>query len=1399
MVRRQMSAAKEAAAAATKVKIASGPPNVAAAASSSSKTDTEAEAMRRTMEDFDWRKLKEVDEAMMPGEYISAATEPEPATFEEYLALHEKMLSMSSTYFDANKYIELAENEVYYLVSERWVEELFDWQSQFEDKFEDLIREKEPVPEDWTPGNFPFMRGVDNTDLVMRYSRYCVDLVDDIQEHTNFFLVDENAWGTLMSHFGGGPEIGRLSYPAKNGQALLDIHGIPVKVVISNDLKTYRHYNVGRFDTVKQVLVSLCRIYGVNVRKARLWDFYAGQCHACLDVPDATMRDCDITPNQFLFVELAAENGTFLLDSEEPPIRSALPASTVVGLGSRSYGAAYGRGIPAEPGLVGLFNLRNTCYMNSTLQCLSNIPQLREFFTSDAYLEELNEDNVLGTGGRLAHAFADLVKSLWEQSPRLPRAISPGDFKQILDDVHPDFAGFMQHDAQELLSYLLDDMHEDVNRVRKKPYTEPVEANGRPDVEVAREEVARYKQRNDSHVSDLCAGMLISKVACPREGCSHVSVTFDPFFSLSLPVEAGPAKSRIIEVTFVPFESPLERSVFRVEAPVTGPVALLRNLVASHAGVPADTLLLVELADHKIIRTIAESIKLESIQPSATIYAYENPDASKHLDMTHGDFTRWYRPPMSLTDDEMVVEENYLSYLPAAAVTGTSAGAAAAAAARQRNAGGKTGTAAGAGPLPSALKHTRGPPPPPPLPDPVAMLEGIDHIKVDVRGEGQDEQSAITIQTRGPDVSTLSGRKALAKGKFACPFQKRQMWLGHIEPYSFASSRLAMRMEVVHVELMDNNESFRVYMLLDINRIIPRSKNQLEQETRLLVGEYVPAEMVGGRRGRRGRRGGARKASKVDAGSEGKDEAKTENRKSLARFSPRNVSKALFAGLVRRNSKQRGDPSLEDEHTGEGKFDSETELHAVDEEGEDLADDGSDAAESSGDSSSDDKKEDHLLNNMGEVYLDSGPWKAYYYSTTDPSYVKRTADFKVRASVDEHGRIFFGKVVFDGGYQTTETMAFYLSLAPPEMIPLMDLSLPQSQQPLIDRKITLNNTRSIRAVNKVNTKELDPRHPYARTDWCLDPGIFVVDRDITDSQVYWMVVDYYVDLYNKFMQESLPGLEGAPDLLQSLPDSISRDDVASALEVYHAGRNYVFTPTQREPKSGSMIHPDSDDLFFSVNKNTFLRIVNFWSANSPVIDLFATMDLYLEDRFERGHLRAEENMRISDCMDLLCNEEKLSEHDSWYCSNCKVHTEAVKSMRIWSFPPVLILHLKRFAQEADGYFSEKLMTQVDFPLEDLDLRRYALDPESKGSSVYDLCCITNHYGGIGSGHYTCYARHETKGSWHEFDDDAVLPVANLSALASSAAYVLFYLRRDLRPEAWGEVFSSAEGLPDPDV
>lgn len=65
--------------------------------------------------------------------------------------------------------------------------------------------------------------------------------------------------------------------------------------------------------------------------------------------------------------------------------------------------------------------------------------------------------------------------------------------------------------VQELLAFLLDGLHEDLNRVKHKPYIKSRDADGRPDEEVADEYWANHIARNDSIIVDVCQVSSIMK------------------------------------------------------------------------------------------------------------------------------------------------------------------------------------------------------------------------------------------------------------------------------------------------------------------------------------------------------------------------------------------------------------------------------------------------------------------------------------------------------------------------------------------------------------------------------------------------------------------------------------------------------------------------------------------------------------------------------------------------------------------------------------------------------------------------------------------------------------------------------------------------------------------------
>lgn len=89
-----------------------------------------------------------------------------------------------------------------------------------------------------------------------------------------------------------------------------------------------------------------------------------------------------------------------------------------------------------------------------------------------------------------------------------------------------------------------------------------------------------------------------------------------------------------------------------------------------------------------------------------------------------------------------------------------------------------------------------------------------------------------------------------------------------------------------------------------------------------------------------------------------------------------------------------------------------------------------------------------------------------------------------------------------------------------------------------------------------------------------------------------------------------------------------------------------------------------------------------------------------------------------------------------YCPKCQKHRQASKKLDLWRLPDILVIHLKRFSYSR--FLKSKLETYVDFPIDDLDLSTYISHKDSQLSHRYVLYATSNHYGGMGGGHYTAF-------------------------------------------------------------
>lgn len=194
--------------------------------------------------------------------------------------------------------------------------------------------------------------------------------------------------------------------------------------------------------------------------------------------------------------------------------RSSKPEST--GRLSQTFRAARMSSLEPANGsigraLVGLRNLGNTCFMNSILQCLVAAAPLAKYFVQGRYRNDINRKNALGFKGEVAEEFGELTTIMWT---RPYRYVHPRFFKSVISEANAQFAGYKQQDSQEFLAFLLDALHEDLNRVKSRAYVEAPDNTGVPDDVAAARAWDLHRRRNQSIIVWVCAMLCTSLCVC---------------------------------------------------------------------------------------------------------------------------------------------------------------------------------------------------------------------------------------------------------------------------------------------------------------------------------------------------------------------------------------------------------------------------------------------------------------------------------------------------------------------------------------------------------------------------------------------------------------------------------------------------------------------------------------------------------------------------------------------------------------------------------------------------------------------------------------------------------------------------------------------------------------------
>lgn len=186
-------------------------------------------------------------------------------------------------------------------------------------------------------------------------------------------------------------------------------------------------------------------------------------------------------------------------------------------------------------GLCGGYNLGNTCFMNSSIACISNCYELTSYFLTKEFEKDINTKNKEGLGGKLAYAWYNLLRQYWMSNIRIG---NPSDVKAAVSKKVRKFSGFNQQDSNEFMTEFLSLLSEDLNRNNNKTYKAIKEKQeNESEFECASRFWKVHLQRNDSVITDLFSGLLKSEVICSV--CGFNNTTFDPFNTLNLAIPNG--------------------------------------------------------------------------------------------------------------------------------------------------------------------------------------------------------------------------------------------------------------------------------------------------------------------------------------------------------------------------------------------------------------------------------------------------------------------------------------------------------------------------------------------------------------------------------------------------------------------------------------------------------------------------------------------------------------------------------------------------------------------------------------------------------------------------------------------------------------------------------------------
>ena len=177
----------------------------------------------------------------------------------------------------------------------------------------------------------------------------------------------------------------------------------------------------------------------------------------------------------------------------------------------------------SPPILIGLENIGATCYMNASLQCLSNTKKFTKYFLCDF---KKSEKKIM------ANEYYKLIKQLWKKENN-NKPVKPTSFKELLSKENPLFAGVEANDSKDFINFFIEKLHEELNEPKLNKDNNINNEfninnlNQGNEMEMLKLFFSDFEIKFNSIISNLFYGILESKSLCNT--CKDIKFNFQVY------------------------------------------------------------------------------------------------------------------------------------------------------------------------------------------------------------------------------------------------------------------------------------------------------------------------------------------------------------------------------------------------------------------------------------------------------------------------------------------------------------------------------------------------------------------------------------------------------------------------------------------------------------------------------------------------------------------------------------------------------------------------------------------------------------------------------------------------------------------------------------------------------